>query len=439
MAFKDFMRKNRARQLIGYISDKLSSVVYDKDLEEITPEEVDEMWGGTPSAPSGGIFDDVAKLKEQVSALESQFKQASWQEVQRIVRAGLAEDVFPLGYEFATLDSDTGVDIVWRVVGHDHHKAADENLKHTMTLEMKNVYSGSNGSYTAIQFDAIEAVYYAEEGLAAGTYNFAVANQTGYSENDGKNFQFTLTKAVPVGGQIVFADAAYGATLVEKTVQTFASPLSVDIIDTAIISEGNGGTNIGIIDDTIGGNMNCFLRTVMGSNNYAQSALRQWINSAAEAGRVWTPTTKFDRPPTWKNTLNGFLHGLPSEFLEVVQPAIVPCRTNSVYEINSLDGTNFDADQVYNLEDKFFPLSRPEVYGTWDNASCKDGEVLAYYEGSTNVERVKYDVNGIARRTFQRSPYPSNAVGNRLIDTDGSFGNVRTSYSYGAVAACIIA
>lgn len=59
------------------------------------------------------ISHDRQLLENRITALETQFKQHSWQEVQRIVRAGLAKDVFPLGYEFTTPDSDTGIDIVW--------------------------------------------------------------------------------------------------------------------------------------------------------------------------------------------------------------------------------------------------------------------------------------------------------------------------------------
>lgn len=74
-------------------------------------------------------------------------------------------------------------------------------------------------------------MYYAEEGLVAGTYNFTVANQTWYAADNEKSFQFTLTKAVPVGGQIVLANAAYDAALAGKKVQTFASSSSADVIE----------------------------------------------------------------------------------------------------------------------------------------------------------------------------------------------------------------
>ena len=63
-----------------------------------------------------------------------------------------------------------------------------------------------------------------------------------------------------------------------------------------------------------------------GSNNYAQSAARQWLNSDAAAGSVWTPTNKFDRAPFWATSKAGFMKGLPADFLAAVQPAAIPCR-----------------------------------------------------------------------------------------------------------------
>ena len=180
-------------------------------------------------------------------------------------------------------------------------------------------------------------------------------------------------------------------------------------------------------------------RIVLGSNNYAQSAVRQWLNSAAAAGGVWAPTNKFDRAPSWATTYNGFMHGLPADLLAVVEPAVIPCRTNSIFECASLDGTEFTVNQVYELKDKFFLLSRPEIYGSWDSATYKDGELLDYYEGLTNAERKKFDNGGSVRYAWLRSPYPSDANDARVVDTGGSLGYSGAYGSYGVAPACIIA
>ena len=180
-----------------------------------------------------------------------------------------------------------------------------------------------------------------------------------------------------------------------------------------------------------------------GSNNYAQSAARQWLNSYAKLGSVWAPTNKFDRAPSWHTgsdtAYHGFMHGLGDDFLAAVQPVKLACRTNSVFEVNSLDGTEFTTNQVYELEDKFFLLSRPEIWGTWDSATYKDGTQLEYYEGLTQTELIKRDAAGSARASWLRSPIPSYAYGERTVGADG---RLRYSSAIDAVAvapACIIA
>lgn len=360
----------------------------------------------------------------------------SWEDIKNAVRLGLGARLFPVGYEFTTYDSDQSRNIVWVVRDHDHHTAANGRLEHTMTLETKYVYSGSSGSYVSLVFDETEALYYAESGLAAGTYHFTVANQAWYTADNGKTFQFTLAQAVPAGGQLVLS-MTYNATLEGKSVKTYASANSSTVIETATITEGNGGTDLGTTDGT--GNMNYMHRSIFGSNNYAQSAARQWLNSAAAAGSVWTPTNKFDRAPSWSTSQKGFMHGLPADFLAVVQPAVVPCRTNSVFEVASLDGTVFTTNQVYNLAEKFFLLSRPEIFGDWDSTSYKDGTQLEYYEGLTATERIKRDAAGSARYCWLRSPYPGNAHYERHVSTDGSVNSSRADSAYGVAPACIIA
>ena len=134
------------------------------------------------------------------------------------------------------------------------------------------------------------------------------------------------------------------------------------------------------------------------------------------------------------------MHGLPADFLAVVQPAVLACRTNSLFEVNSLDGTAFAINQLYSLKaDKFFLLSRPEIFGDWDSASYKDGTQLDYYNGLTATERIKRDANGTARYAWARSPVSLYANSTRFISSDGTLGYYVASNGYGVAPACIIA
>lgn len=342
------------------------------------------------------------------------------------------------------LITETATSIIWVVRGHNHHEAADGHYTHTMTLEAKYVYGTGAGTYKGLVFDAAEALYYCSEALPAGTYNFTWNYATGSVANG--TFQFTLAQGVPAGGQIVISGNNNTSAITARTIATYASVGATTAIESGLaITAGSGGTSLGTVNSTTStdDNLNCGQRVLFGSNNYAQSAARQWLNSAETLGSVWSPTNKFDRAPSWHTgsdtAYHGFMHGLGDDFLAAVQPAKIACRTNSVFEVNSLDGTEFTTNQVYELEDKFFLLSRPEIWGTWDSASYKDGEQLEYYEGLTQTELIKRDAAGSARGSWLRSPSSSIAYSERIVSTDGSLNSGSAFYAYAVAPACIIA
>lgn len=371
--------------------------------------------------------------------IDTLFAVNSWEDVRNAVRLGLGAKLFPVGYEFTMTDKDTGNPLVFVVCDHDHHTPANDKLSHSMTLRLKNVYSRANGAFQGIIFDAPEALYYCSEALPAGTYNFVL--DYAISGIASGTFQFTLTQEVPAGGQIVFIGNSTIA-LTDQTIATYASVGAAEAIESGVaITEGSDGSNLGTTNQTTStnANLNCGPRNFFGSNNYAQSAVRQWMNSGNEAGLVWSPTNKFDRAPSWATTVRGFMHGLPGEFLAAVQPAIIPCCTNSVFEVASLDGTEFELSQVYSVEDKFFLLSRPEIYGTWDSETCKDGEQLELFDGLTDTERIERDLAGTARGCWLRSIRPNTSFNPRFVNDGGSISSNYAITSYGITPACIIA
>jgi len=314
-------------------------------------------------------------------------------------------------------------EILWDVVEHRTvTDPADNTQKPAMFLLMHSVIYSK-------QFDAIEALFYAEEGLAAGTYHFTIQNYDAtYGGN--KTYQFTLTQAVPAGGQIVL-DWPYNQQLLGRSVKTYASATSTTQIEAAVLSEGTGGTDLGTTDGTAE-NLNHIHRARYGSNNYKESAIRQWINSAAVANAWWAPTNIFDRPASYAN-LPGLLHGMDSEFLAVVKAVTIPCKTNNTYEL-----PEWTKDTAYTVEDRFWLASRDEMgFGV---ERVAEGSVLSAYNGAGNTDRIKYDLsNGsTARNWWLRSPNPSNAYTARVVYTGGSLGSSSASYGNGAVAACVI-
>ena len=241
----------------------------------------------------------------------------SWLTVQKNVRLGRGETLFPVGSQLTLKHSVYG-DIVMDVVSHDTVKKYGDESAHTMTLMAHDCIMN-------LQYDAPEAMYYAATELAAGTYNFTVG--AAYSKWAAGTYQFTLTQAVPEGGQICISGNA-GTALTSLKVNSCASASSTSVIESAAITSGSGGTSLG----TLGTELNHSHRISYGSNNYKESAVRQFLNSDAAAGSVWTPQTYFDRPPTWAGSTAGFLNGCDADFLDAIATAVVKCSANNRYE-----------------------------------------------------------------------------------------------------------
>ena len=366
-------------------------------------------------------------LAALVTAQGGSLKPTSWSDVQAMVRAGLHSRVFAIGDQ---LTCKKGTDtLVWDIIGIDHDTPTDPQFKHSLTLQLHDCYKNT------MQFDAREAFYYAETEMPAGTYHFKLAAHSWYAADVGKSFQFTLTKAVPAGGQIVFVQG-YDKTLVNGTVQTFESSTSTTVIETATMTVGTGGTGLGDLDNTVHDNMNSCQRALLGSNNYKESAIRQWLDSDKAAGSVWTPQTKFDRPPSWVSNTAGWTSDIDSDFLAVLGKTHIVVSRNTV-----CDGGGSDE-----MNDTFFFLSRREVYMGNEVASVVEGEPYPYYSDyfdlsapgtGADSNRIKYR-NGAAQYWWNRTPYAGCGSNVRSVSTTGALSDYAANGSYGVAPACNI-
>lgn len=304
----------------------------------------------------------------------------------------------------------------------------------------------SEGLLYNLQFDEREAFYYAPDGLAAGTYHFLLGAHSWVSGDVNKSFQFTLTQALPAGGQLVFVQS-YNATLTGGSIRTFASSSSTTVIETVTMSEGTGGTDLGTLDNTINGNFNCCQRALLGSNRWSTGAMRQHLNSRNAAGSVWTPQTNFDRPPSWVSNTAGFMHGLDPEFVKICADVELLTALNTVCDTTSTEG---NAGTGYETTvDKYFLPSRPEVFGGSDNASDK-GNAWQYYSANSDVpggssnagndtNRIKLNASGTPYYWWLRSPYVGYGGYVRGIYPAGTVGSYSAYSSNGVAPACVVA
>lgn len=349
----------------------------------------------------------------------------TWQGVRQLVRNGKAKDVFAIGDQLTC--QRAGTTLTWDIIGIDVDTPADERFTHSLTLQLHDCIN-------ALQYDAPEALYYCETALAAGTYNFTLLS--GYDTNNGggKTYQFTLAQEVPAGGQITFP-WDYNTQASTTKVSTYKSRTDTTAIETVAVAEGAEGTSLGTADGN-SANMNHTHRIRYGSNNWKESAMRQWLNSANAEGSVWTPQTIFDRPPSWKTNTAGFLNGLDADFLAVVgKTKKVTCR-NTITDGGGSDTT----------EDRFFLLSRREMYAGDEISSVIEGEPYPFYSDFSDLtaagvgadtNRIKYR-NGSASYWWLRTPTPWYGFNVRGVSPSGALYGNGASSAGGVAPVCNI-
>lgn len=370
------------------------------------------------------------KLQGEIDMIAGMVKVESWADVQKIVRAGMAPKIFFIGDQL-TCQRD-GIDLVWDIIGIDHDTPADPQFTHSLTLQLHDCFP------TAMQFDAPEAMYAVKDtALAAGTYHFTIA--TTWSKAVAGTYQFTLTKEVPVGGCIAGPVTLADVEPANWKVSTYSSVSSTTVIETVAVTSGSSGQSIGTLTSAgdFANNLNSIHRISYGSNNYKASAMRQWLNSDAAAGSVWTSQTDYDRPPSWAANTAGWMNGMDADFLAVIGKTHIVVSRNTV-----CDGGGSDE-----MDDKFFLLSRREVFGGNEIASVIEGEPYPYYANYSDLSaagtgadsnRIKYRA-GTAQYWWLRSPYAEGGYYSRGVRVTGE---VFYSYVVGnqgvAPACCII-
>lgn len=337
---------------------------------------------------------------------------------------------------------ETASDLIFDVLDIDYDVPTDKNLKHSLTLGMRDVFT-----YGTIPFDAPEALYYCENELPAGTYNVTL-NRGAYgggTSEDG-TYQFTLTKPVPAKGLIKHSSmgqwrSAYGQQYVlSGTFTTYNA--SYDTIETVATTLGSDGTSLGTTTASnpqykTNDNLNFSERNGYGSNRYAHSANKKFMNSKAkgagngEIASWWYSSNKWDLPV--RSTMAGFLHGIDPSFLDAI--GYVDKRT----ALCVADGYGYE-----DTSELIFEQSRYEVFGSAENGIVETvGEIpiaRAYQywiDHNTNADRIKYQ-GATARYWWLRSPNSSLAHYERYVLTDGSLYYDGAGNIHGVVCACVI-
>ena len=347
------------------------------------------------------------KLAKNYTDMMFGFSVASWNDLQRLVRMGQHSKFLVAGDQFVS-SYDAG-QIVWDVIGINHDIPTDKKYTNSLTIQAHSCLQNA-------QFDAPEALYYAEEELAAGEHIFTL-NSVKYT--------FTTIQAVPAGGQ-VYINAWETEGYVPIAITTYAADR------TTAIETGLPVTVVELGDDTLSP-VNYHARCRYGSNNYVESAIKQWLNSG-ENVFTWVPKTNYDRKPTTAPPSAGFLNLIDPELAAVIGAVDKQVARNTV-----ADGGGQDL-----FSDKVFLLSRVEVFGGTEGTTT-DEKAYPWYSAlaanpTTDVlaGRIKY-LSGSARHWWLRSPdigysyFPRNVYTSGYVNSD-----YYAYYALGLAPACCI-
>lgn len=281
-----------------------------------------------------------------------------------------------------------------------------------------------------VQFDAQEALYYVSEtvwpdGMPPGTYNFTSTGSNTTRDSAG-TFAFTTTKTLPADGHIVLTWRYY-QPITAGSIKTYISGSSTAALETITPVEGvvTDGTHLGTTGD-VTSYMNDIDRARNGSDNYAESAARQWLNSSEDTS--WQPQTMFDRRPAHAN-LPGFLKGMDAKFLDAVGITNLQCESNHIFEVNP----EMPLPYSYHVQDKFFIPSGYEI-GEW--TSDQYDQWTAYINAPAN-DRVKYDKNNAAPCIWWLRDQWGTGTGT-VIYTNGMLITINIYARLAVVPACVI-
>lgn len=328
--------------------------------------------------------------------------------------------------------------LVFQYVAKDKDVPRNPNLTHSATFQMKNCYR-------SFQFDAPEALICAPFQLVAGTtyqvYLYQNSSGTYYlnANLQNKYLNFTPSVSVPAGGQLVVTtgDMRNSTSISALKLSSYANKGDTTALESNIAcvegSSGDGSTSIGSANTTADkAKVNHTDRTLYGSNNWQQSALRLWLNSDKAANAWWSPQGPFDRRPSGYDVA-GFMYGIEKDFLDVLQEVQTPAVQNW-----------FDGGQKVTTYDKFFVPSNSQV---WFTASDTEGKPWDFYTMFSDLSaagtgadsnRIKR-LNGNATYWWLRTPYGSFASYEYRVNPSGSRDGRDADSSHGVAPACVIA
>lgn len=297
-----------------------------------------------------------------------------------------------------------------------------------------------------IQFCNAQAFYVAEkEMLPAGTYNIIIGENWSDNCKKGEQYQFTLTKPVPVGGQIGGLYAMPDKKPETWNVKTYKDNVTAEAIETAQLTIGSEGMNLGTLSFTGDGKLNDLQRTAYGWNRWSKSAIRQYLNSTAPKGKWWKPQSKYDRPPEQLATKDGFLAGYPEDFLKVIKNVKVRTLLNAVCDKSEgLYEDTYDKIFLPSLEQEYITPQSTGIEGDaweyWKKATERTEPTPWWKKYEEGGHPITYGINEktTAKHVKLRSAYRGNSYDVWFVSPAGYVSTNNAATAYNSAPACVI-
>ena len=375
-------------------------------------------------------------------------------EIQEIVKAGKARDFFQLGDQ---------IDIVWQPDNsseNTYHIPFDVvsfapavdglGVTHPNAMWLQSHYA-----LTGIQFSGNNAFYVPAAALPAGTYYFTMGNAWGNNVVKDKIYEFTTTQEIPAGGQLLLGTASSNTSGLPDTapanwrVRTFANGLQTtptEILELTEV-ESSSGTDLGVLSSSTKyaeSGINNMQRAAYGYNRYAHSAIRQWLNSAAGKDAWWEQKNPFDHRPDQLATVQGFMAGLPQEFLEVIRPVKITTALNTVSD-SEIGASEDVADKFFlpSLEQEYIVPQASGVEGAyWEYWKERLGLNSPQIQGGNGANpahiRYAYENHTSAQYVRLRSANRGYAHSAWSVYTSGHASNNNATYASRPAPACVI-
>jgi hypothetical protein len=385
--------------------------------------------------------------KAYVAKYMSSAAPTTFAELRNSSRAGTVENYFAVGDQFVVPHSTLG-DLTFDLIGIGQDTPADAAYA-TNFPSGKPLTLQLHDCLAARQFNGTQCNYKIIDTIAEGAWCIKLQHP---DVADGVDTYYDFT--VPAGGYAIGGmlriTAANNVNYYAPTNKTLASPTS-----NAALTAGEVNTKLGV--SPAGGAQlsaqNDSSRVKSGSNRWAYSSVRQWLNSSAAAGAWWAqysgdyyslaPST-----PTYA-TDPGFLNGMDTDFLAVVG-SVTKRTVLAVADGATINAADVDigANDYEDTTERFFLPSRYEMNGTKENRVIGN-TIYSYYSAagaesaSVQTPRIKYR-SGAAVTWMARGAVPSASAAEsstlRLVSATGNIANTLTAnYNLaGVVPACVI-